>query len=895
MFKSEWKQIFQNKMTLIIILGVSLIPMLYTTFFLGSMWDPYGKAEDLPVAIVNLDHPVVYQGQTLNIGENMVDQLKEEKPLKCSFVTQEEADEGLEDGNYYMVVTIPEDFSENAATLLDEKPQKMNLIYKTNPGRNFFASKITDSAVKSMKESVSKEVTKTYAKAVFSSIGEVGDSLSTAVDGAGDLYDGATTVANGNEKILENLSTLSESTLTFKDGASELTTGLSDYLSGVASLKDGASSLDQGMDQMASSVAPLEDGVGELNNGASQLNDGIQQYTSGVAQVKEGGETLSSKGGELISGISSFSNELTSGLDQLKSGNDQLLQGLNQMNDQIPDTDSLNALNEGLNTIANSMEALNSSLQNQSISMDNQKIKEDLTSIQTNLQGLSNSLSNISTNTNADDSEVVARIQESSVFYELDSEQQAQLLSDVQRGSSMEQGNTLSSDSMVYIQKIATATEDLGNQMASLDSLSANVASLKTNMASLTGQGKEALTSAQGAVTGLKNVKQSLTAENGFIAGVSTVDQGLDSLKSGITNGSEQLTDGAKTYTEGVYRLNTAIEVLDGNSETLNLGAGQLSTGIHQMSDQMPALKAGVSSLTDGSGQLLSGVTELQNHSGDLNNGMTTLEEGAKKLSDGSVQLEDGSGKIQEGMTALQDGSNELYTNLRDGVDEIKDQKTGEQTYDMVAEPTQIESEEITHVQNNGIAMAPYMFSVSLYVGAIAFCVMYPIEKASKKTKNGVKWWFSKASVFFVCALLQSGIMMAILMMVNGLEPMEAFKTFATCVLVSMTFMTLISTLNLWFGPVGKFLSMLILILQLAGSAGTYPIELSGGFYEKIHPYLPATYSIDAFHHTLSMGGSIFYDVMILVVVMIVSSIFGILYFQKEVKRQKTEKFVKIA
>lgn len=98
-------------------IGISLIPDLYNIIFLSSMWDPYGQLSDLPVAVVNNDKETSYNGNTMAIGKDMVSNLKENKTLDFHFVDEEEGKKGLEDGDYYMVVTLPSDLSEKTTTL----------------------------------------------------------------------------------------------------------------------------------------------------------------------------------------------------------------------------------------------------------------------------------------------------------------------------------------------------------------------------------------------------------------------------------------------------------------------------------------------------------------------------------------------------------------------------------------------------------------------------------------------------------------------------------------------------------------------------------------------------------------------------------------------------------
>ena len=169
--------------------AIVLIPTIYTTLFLGSMWDPYGNVDQLPVAVVNNDKSVDYEGKPLAVGDELVDKLKENDQLDFHFVSADKAEKGVADGTYYMVITIPSDFSENASTLMDDEPKKMELQYATNPGTNYIASKMSETAMKTIEASVRESVTKTYVQAVYDQIGVIGDGMQEAADGTGELQD----------------------------------------------------------------------------------------------------------------------------------------------------------------------------------------------------------------------------------------------------------------------------------------------------------------------------------------------------------------------------------------------------------------------------------------------------------------------------------------------------------------------------------------------------------------------------------------------------------------------------------------------------------------------------------------------------------------------------------
>ncbi|WP_318767001.1 YhgE/Pip family protein [Lactiplantibacillus carotarum] len=110
MFKAEWEYLLKHKLMLIVIIVIGFIPSIYAVTFLKSMWDPYGKLQDLPVAVVNQDQAVNYQGQHLNVGHQLANNLKKSNGMDFKVVSAKTAKQGLSDGKYYMVVTIPKSF-----------------------------------------------------------------------------------------------------------------------------------------------------------------------------------------------------------------------------------------------------------------------------------------------------------------------------------------------------------------------------------------------------------------------------------------------------------------------------------------------------------------------------------------------------------------------------------------------------------------------------------------------------------------------------------------------------------------------------------------------------------------------------------------------------------------
>ena len=279
MLRQEWKKLFSNKILLVVTAAVIIIPAIYTTLFLGSMWDPYGNVGKLPVAVVNHDRPAVLDGRTLHIGKDLAEELKGNDSLDFCFPSEEDAEKGLETGRYYMVITIPEDFSENAAALTAPSPEKMVLQFKTNPGTNYIASKMGETAMKELKNSIREEVTRSYAQVMIDKAAEAADGVAQAVDGIQNLDTGASSLAGGIAEAGE--------------GGEKLASGTAAADESMVSLSKGLSVLEEKTSGLPAAASALDEGAGALTDGAQSISQGLDTLSIGVSDLQEGADALS--------------------------------------------------------------------------------------------------------------------------------------------------------------------------------------------------------------------------------------------------------------------------------------------------------------------------------------------------------------------------------------------------------------------------------------------------------------------------------------------------------------------------------------------------------------------------------------------------------------------------
>lgn len=177
LIKQELLGLFKNKKLLIPIIAILFIPILYSGMFLWAFWDPYDRLEDLPVAIVNNDTGAKLEGEELKLGDEFVEKLKKSKDFNFQFVDRKTGYKNLEDQKYYLLVEVPENFSKNATTLMDDKPQKLELKYVPNESFNFLSAQIGETAVQKIQMALAEKVTETYAETMFDIITEMGEGF----------------------------------------------------------------------------------------------------------------------------------------------------------------------------------------------------------------------------------------------------------------------------------------------------------------------------------------------------------------------------------------------------------------------------------------------------------------------------------------------------------------------------------------------------------------------------------------------------------------------------------------------------------------------------------------------------------------------------------------------
>lgn len=547
----ELKALIKNPKLWVTMIGVALVPALYNLSFIGSMWDPYGSLDNLPVAVVNEDKTATLNDKKLTIGDDMVDSMSKNKALDYHFVSQKKADKGLKDGDYYMVITLPEDLSEKASSLLTDKPKKLNIKYQTTAGRSVVASKMSESAMTKLKDTVSENITKTYTKAVFKSMTSLQDGLKKASDGGTQLVDGSQKLESGSQTITDNLNKAASGSQQLADGSTTLANGLGEYTDGVGQLAAGTKTLD-------SNSGALMSGATQLNNGASQVQqliDGTKRLNNGLQQLADSTE-LSEKDSQNI-------QSLISGLPQLNAG----------------------------------IQELNSSVSDISSKIDTTQIANLLGDIATQAQGI------LSAETK-DSSDRLAAIQATAAYQSLDAAQQAELVNALSTS-----GNSVSQQ----VQQILIDVQKMEVDLTALSSLSSKLPELQSGISQVATQSNVALPGSVAALQQLSGGlnKVHITVTNEFVPGSNKLVAGVTELNTKLSSGSSQMLAGLTQYTAGVSKVNDGANKLAANNDKLNSGVKQLQSGAQELASGSSKLAAGSGTLTNGLTTMTNGLTTL--------------------------------------------------------------------------------------------------------------------------------------------------------------------------------------------------------------------------------------------------------------------------------------------
>ena len=759
-----------------------LIPFVYSFFFLTSAWDPYGNTGKIPVAVVNEDQPAELEGTKIQAGADTIKELKSDDQLDWQFVDAKQAAKGLKDNKYYTVITIPKDFSKNAATVLDANPKQMNLKYETNGSLNYISEVISQVGTGKLNEQIKEKVTTAFVSQLFNQVKEIGSQLKVAADGSGQITDGLGTLSAGLTKYTNGVTQVN-------DGLGQLHAKVPTLADGVNKLDDGGGQLHTGLGTLNSQIPTLSSGVKQLDNGGVQLKNGLTQLNDQVPALTNGVEQLTAGLNQVHGAVVSDSTNV--GTETLSSGVEKLAQGITDLKYYTLDSthgDAQKNLPDGVTMLREKMQKLSGVVAAQ--------VKQ-IGQVQSMLMPMNKNLV-----TKADTAETAA-------IEKLEADLPADASDEVKK------------DISDLKAKAAAHTTKVNGYMKNVEGI---VGTINTNLTTTTTDAAGDPEGLQSAITmftdNLTIIDNELShpeisGHPGYADAVQQLTTGLAQLNQSVNVGSgstPSLVSAMTQLNDGMNELHSKTPALADGVGKLHDGSVQLSDGLIQLDSKVPALALGVGKLYDGSAQLYAGLEQLNSNVPALTSGVQQLYDGTNQLVANNDQLLSGTGKIS-------DGSGTLTNGLEDGYKQVTAAKLTKLTAKMFASPTTLSQSRLTTVPNYGAAIAPFVLAMALFIGIIIFNFIYSFAERPTNRKELIGWITAKLAICTGFAVAAS-VLEAFLIRIAGLQVNNVPAFYGIAILFGISAMYVTMLFNLLFGKAGIFIALGL--LTLSGSGGLF-------------------------------------------------------------------------
>ncbi|KWU57913.1 phage infection protein [Bacillus mycoides] len=927
-YKTDLRNVAKHWAAIVIVLGLMILPSLYAWFNIKASWDPYGNTKGIPIAVSNQDVGSNLRGKDINIGEEIVDSLKKDKNFGWKFVDEKQAIYGVERGDYSASITIPKDFSEKIATVLNENPQKPELDYYVNEKVNAIAPKITAKGASGLTEEVSKNFVKTANGEIFKIFNDLGIDLETNLPSIEKVKD----LVFKLEAQFPEMNTLMDKALDDATRAEDLVKVAQKELPVVESvMNDGQEALGNLDKFFANNDETLKNAPGTMRNNLTVAKDVMDKANAFTNFLMNPGIDLSGM----------------KGLPEFPARPD-----LSKMNDEGYKNIARN-INQTVNNVLNSARAgtaYGKSVVNglQNGQFDPEKAKQDLNAVSENLQGRTDSIAYLIN--------VFTELQKSATTDFGQSFFQGRVDRLTKLKSGMENANNGIKDIVNVIgtgQEVKKDVTDVANQkldaanglidQAEKDYNETFVADYKKAVSTV----DQAKADANEAYDSVKNeYEKAKNNLEGVIADVNNRGvNGLDSTKVALNDLNGQLQATNNLIGDAIPVLESTNKVLaDVNSgKNLNGGIAKLNKIQNSVQKGIDATNKATTLINNGqkpTKEVVESINEAtKNASAQLGDFLATydseivpnfntaiertkrmskntsqiLKEADKKLPDVKKLLEDSSKGLVDGKKKLTDIKAEMpetEKKIKELADKIRDFESEEDIKDIIrllkndvekqsdyfANPVNLKENKLFAMPNYGSAMSPFYTVLALWVGALLMVSLLTVEVHEEGANyKSHEVYFGRLLTFLTIGLSQAFIVSMGDIFLLGTYVVDKFWFVLFSLFIGGVFVCIVYSLVSIFGNVGKSMAIILLVLQVAGSGGTFPIQMTPPFFQAIYPFLPFTYAISAIRETV---GGMLWDIVtrdllvlsVFVVVMIVAAL-----LLKTPINKSSEKFVENA
>ena len=319
--KNDFKTACSNPIVIITLIGIIILPSLYAVINIDACWDPYEKTGDMEFAIANMDNGTVYEGYQMNVGDDLVEGLKNNTKFHWVYVDESTLREGVHNGTYYAGIVIPKNLSENVVSITTDNPQSAKLIYIVNDKTNPVAPRIAQQGANAIYSEMNAKIIQFINLAAYGKLGELQAGLASGASqmssGAVQLSSGAAQVSSGAAQVADGESQVANGAAQITDGASQLSGGAEQVATGWSTVQDKVSQAESKINISQQDIDKLPDGkVKDTVNTLIGYKNSADQLIQGTNDVAQGSLKLSLSSAQLAEG----STELAKGSLSLAAG-----------------------------------------------------------------------------------------------------------------------------------------------------------------------------------------------------------------------------------------------------------------------------------------------------------------------------------------------------------------------------------------------------------------------------------------------------------------------------------------------------------------------------------------------------------------------------------------------
>ncbi|MER5358196.1 YhgE/Pip domain-containing protein [Streptomyces sp. NPDC002785] len=288
----ELKRFGRGKLPIAALIALLLLPLLYGALYLCSFWDPYSRLDKIPVALVNDDKGATAAGKHIAVGDEITGKLLDSKTFEWHKVSSAEAHKGVEDGTYYLSLTMPSDFSKRIASSSGDSPETGALQVRTNDANNYIVGQISRTVFSEVRTAASTNASRSFLDRIFISFSDLHDATAKAAKGADDLKGGIGKAKKGSQDLADGLKNAKAGSSNLAGGIVKLNTGAGDLETGSRQVAEGTQLLADKVNGVAADARPfLKDNGKSIGDTARLVADSSQTVRDNLDRLVKSAPT----------------------------------------------------------------------------------------------------------------------------------------------------------------------------------------------------------------------------------------------------------------------------------------------------------------------------------------------------------------------------------------------------------------------------------------------------------------------------------------------------------------------------------------------------------------------------------------------------------------------------